>query len=181
MRPPGDEPPKAENPGRSPRGAAVGPRAGGAAAGPPDALPAARPSLTCRRPLGLQRRPPAAVPSARETAQEAGRGGQDAPGRRLCACVRRSRACPVRGLEAHLSQPEAEARGFQFAARGGAWAPRLNRTGDWSWAARSPVPGNGEENCADVRGRKQTCGRGAAGSAVRLFILGHSALEMLSC
>lgn len=92
------------------------------------------------------------------------------PGRRPL----RLRAPLSRMPSAGTGGPPVAAGSAEFpvgAAMGGAWAPRLNGTGRWSWAARSPVPRNGEENCSDVRG--------AAGRAIRLFILGQSTAGIL--
>lgn len=169
---PGEEPPKAEDSGRSPQGLGVGPRAGGGSGGwgPPDPLPAARALiLTCHRPLGLGKGPPAAEPRSGTKWRKPEEEDKMQHGRRPL----RLRAPLLRMPSAGTAGPPVAAGSAEFpvcAATAGAWVPRLKEAWEWSRAARSPVPGHGEENYSDVRGHKQTCGPGAAGRAIRLFL-----------
>lgn len=154
---PEKSPPRQRTPGGAPRGGggAEGGRSGGW--GPPDPLPAARALiLTCHRPLGLGKGPPAAEPRVRDKVEEAGRGGQGA--------ARPAASAPACAALAHAQcrnwRPTCRSRKRGVSgscSNGWSWAPRLSGAWERSWAARSPVPGNGEKNYSDVRGHKQTC------------------------
>lgn len=168
--------PKADDSGRSPQGLGWGRgRAEGWGRLTP---PAARPDPHLPPPTRVEEGPPAAVPRVREKVDEAGRGGRDA--------AQPAASAPACAALAHAQCPNwrptcrSRKRGVcSLSSSGWGLGPKVGRDRGVVLGGTEPVPGNGEERDSDVRGHKQTCGRGAAARALGAFILGQSALEIL--